>query len=280
MVKIITDTTAGLPNRIAEQYDIPVIPQIIVFGSDAYREHEEIEYATFMRLLESSEELPKTSAPPPELFVEQFERLVPDGESILCLHPSAEVSGTVRSAKVAANSFPDADIRVIDSRVIGSPLATMVTLAAEWSAQGLDVDTIEARIRDLIPRSRIYFLVATLEYLAKGGRIGGAAALLGSVMRVKPILTMRDGQADQLEHTRTHRRAVARLKELVVEQLPRDGGGHLSIMHAAAPEEAQALADDLCTRLDLPSIPILDVPPAIVTHAGPGVLAVAFFVAE
>ena len=233
-----------------------------------------------MELLESSAELPKTSAPSPELFEQQFERLVPDGEPILCIHPSSEVSGTVRSATVAAARFPDADIRVIDTRVIGSPLATLVRLAAEWSTEGLDVDAIEARLRNLIPRCRIYFLVATLEYLAKGGRIGGAAALLGSVLRIKPILTMRDGRADQLERTRTHRRAVARLKKLMVEQLPRDGSGHPSIMHAAAPEEAQALADDMCNRLDLPSIPILDVPPAIVTHAGPGVLAVAFFVAK
>jgi DegV family protein with EDD domain len=280
MVKIITDTTAGLPDEVAERYKIPVIPQVIIFGSESYLEKQEIDHATFMERLERSRDLPKTSAPPPELFVEEFGRLVPEGEPILCIHPSSELSGTVRSATVAAADFPDADIRVIDTRAIGSALATLVTLAAEWSANGLDVDAIEARIRDLIPRCRIYFLVATLEYLAKGGRIGGAAALLGSVLRVKPILTLRDGRADQFERTRTHRRAVARLKELVLEQIPGDGSGHLSVMHASAAGQAQALADDLRTRLDLPRVPILDVPPAIVTHAGPGVLAVAFFVAE
>lgn len=279
MVKIITDSTAGLPDEVAERYHIPVIPQIVIFGTDAYLENREIDHATFMRRLESSEYLPKTSAPPPELFVQEFEDLLGDGEPILCIHPSAEVSGTVRSATMAAAQFPDADIRVIDTRVIGSPLATLVRLAAEWSAEGLDVDTIEARVRDLIPRCRIYFLVATLEYLARGGRIGGAAALLGTVLRVKPILTMQDGRAEQLERTRTHKRAVARLKELVVEELPGDGSGHLSIMHAAAPDQARSLAEDLRTRLDLSSIPILDLPPAIVTHIGPGVLAVAFFVA-
>jgi DegV family protein with EDD domain len=274
MAKIITDTTAGLPNEVAQRYNIPVIPQVIIFGSDSYLEGQEIDHATFMEQLKQSSELPKTSAPAPELFVEAFGRLVPQGEPILCIHPSSELSGTVRSATVAAANFPDADIRVIDT-----PLATLVTLAAEWNASGVDADSIEARIRDLIPRCRIYFLVATLEYLAKGGRIGGAAALLGSVLQVKPILTVRDGRADQLERTRTHRRAVARLKELVLEQIPRDGSGHLSVMHASAPDQAQALADDLRARLDLPSVPILDVPPAIVTHAGPGVLAAAFFVA-
>lgn len=280
MANIVTDTTAGLPHSIAHRYSIPVIPQVIIFGSDSYLEQEEIDHATFMERLERSRELPKTSAPPPELFVEEFERLVPRGEPILCIHPSSELSGTVRSATVAAAKFPDADIRVIDTRVIGSPLATLVRLAAEWNAEGLDADVIEARIQDLIPRCRVYFLVATLEYLAKGGRIGGAAALLGSVLRVKPILTLQDGRADQLERTRTKKRAVARLKELVLEQAPGDGSGHLSVMHASAQDEAQALADDLCAALDLPSIPILDVPPAIVTHAGPGVLAVAFFVTD
>ncbi|MFO7743461.1 MAG: DegV family protein [Anaerolineae bacterium] len=280
MVKIITDTTAGLPDEVARRYDIPVIPQVIILGSDSYLEGQEIDHATFMEQLEQSDDLPKTSAPPPELFAQEFEHLVPEGDPIMCIHPSSELSGTVRSATVAAAKFPDADIRVIDTRVIGSPLATLVTLAAEWSAEGVDADTIEARVRDLIPRCRIYFLVATLEYLAKGGRIGGAAALLGSVLRVKPILTLRDGRADQLERTRTQGRAIARLKELVLEQIPGDGSGHLSVMHASAPDEARALAEDLRASLDLPSVPILDVPPAIVTHAGPGVLAVAFFVAD
>jgi DegV family protein with EDD domain len=280
MVKIITDTTAGLPDEVARQYHIPVIPQVIIFGSDTYLEGQEIDHQTFMEQLQASKDLPKTSAPPPELFSREFERLVPEGEPILCIHPSTELSGTVRSATVAAADFPDADIRVIDTRVIGSPLATLVTLAAQRAEAGLDADAIEDYIRDLVPRCRIYFLVATLEYLAKNGRIGGAAALLGSVLSIKPILTLRDGRADQFERTRTHRRAVARLKELVLQQIPNDGSGHLSVMHASATDQAQALADDLCAQLGLQSVPILDVPPAIVTHAGPGVLAVAFFVAD
>ena len=280
MVKIVTDTTAGLSDEVARRYSIPVIPQVIIFESDSYLEGREIDHATFMERLTTSEQLPKTSAPPPELFTKTFERLVPEGEPILCIHPSTELSGTVRSATVAAADFPGADIRIIDTRVIGSPLATLVTLTAQWAEAGFAVDAIEERLRDMIPRSRVYFLVDTLEYLAKNGRIGDAAALLGSVLRVKPILTLRDGRADQFERTRTRKRAVARLKDLVLEQIPGDGSGHLSVMHAAVPDQAQALADDLCGALDLPSIPIMDVPPAIVTHAGPGVLAVAFFVTD
>lgn len=280
MVKIVADTTAGIANQVAERYGISIIPQVIIFGSESYLEGQEMDHATFMARLTESKDVPKTSAPPPDLFVEVFKRLVPQGEPIICIHPSSELSGTARSATVAATDFPGADIRIIDTRLIGSPLATLVTLAASWAEAGVAAPMIETRIRDMVPRSRVYFLVATLEYLARGGRIGGAAALLGSVLRVKPILTLRDGRADQLEKTRTHRRALARLKELVLEEIPRDGSGYLSVMHAAVPDQAERLAGDLGGALSLPSVPIMDVPPAIVTHAGPGVLAVAFFVAE
>jgi DegV family protein with EDD domain len=280
MVKIITDTTAGLPEGTARRYDIPVIPQIINFGNDSFYEGVNIDNATFMARLTMSKELPKTAAPPPELFVEEFRRLAPLDEPILCIHPSAEVSGTVRSATVAAQEFPDADIRVIDTRVVGSPLATLVELAAGWAEEGVDADTIVRRIEELSGRCRVYFLVATLEYLAKGGRIGGASALVGSVLQIKPILALSDGRVEPFERERTHKRAVLRLKALVLEQYPRRENGYLSIMHAAVPDQAEALARDLGQALGLGNVPILDVPPAIVTHGGPGILAVAFFTGE
>jgi DegV family protein with EDD domain len=280
MVKIITDTTSCLRADIARHFDIPVIPQIINFGNQSYYEGLEIDNATFMQRLKTSKELPKTAAPPPELFVQEFQRLVPLGEPILCIHPSAEVSGTVRSAQVAALDFPEADIRVIDTRTVSSPLATMVELAATWAQAGLDADTIQERLASLIRRCRVYFLVSTLEYLARGGRIGGAAALLGSVLQIKPILALRDGRVDQYERERTHKRAVARLKEIVLEQIPDDGCGYLSVMHAGVPEAGQHLAEELGTLIHQPEVPVTDVPPAIVTHGGPGILGVGFFVAD
>jgi len=123
MAKIITDTTSCLPPEVARRFDIPVIPQIINFGNDSYYEGTEMDIQAFMDRLKTTKELPKTAAPPPELFVEEFRRLVPLGDTILCIHPSAEVSGTVRSATVAKNEFPDADIRVIDTRLVASSLA-------------------------------------------------------------------------------------------------------------------------------------------------------------
>ena len=279
MVKIITDTTSCLSVEFARQHDIPVIPQVIIFGNDSFLEGVNIDHAGFMQRLKSSPELPKTAAPPPELFAKEFARLVPLGEPILCIHPSTELSGTVNSAVVAARDFPQADIRVMDTRVVASPLAAMVQLAAEWAEAGCDADTIEARLKALSPRCRIYFLVATMEYLAKGGRIGGATALLGTLLSIKPILALRAGRVEPFERERTQRRAVARLVELVLEQMPRDGQGHLAVMQAAVLDEAQALAAQLGAQLGLADVPIMDMPPAIVTHGGPGILGVSFFVA-
>lgn len=276
MVKIITDTTACLCPDTVQQYKIPVIPQVINFGNDSYLEGVEMDQPTFMGRLKTSPELPKTAAPPPELFIKEFEKLVPNGEPIICIHPSTEVSGTVRSAQVAAAEFPEADIRIIDTRTIASPLATLVELAAQWASEGWDADNIVGRIYDMIPRSRIYFLVATLEYLAKGGRIGGASALLGSVLQIKPILTFVDGQVNQFEKARTQTHAVSRLKELAIRQVPKTNG-YLTVMHAGVPEQGLALAEDLKFHLGLEQVPVYHMPPAIITHGGPGILGVGFF---
>jgi DegV family protein with EDD domain len=282
LIKIITDTTACLPFDFAHRLQISVIPQVIVFGSESFYEGIQLDNASFMRRLKNSSEIPKTSAPPPDLFIDEFSRLVESGNTILCIHPSSEVSGTVRSATVAANEFPGADIRIIDSRVIGTPIGTMVQLAAEWATQGVDADTIVARLQKLIQRCRVYFLVPTLDYLARGGRIGGAQALLGSVLQIKPILTVHDGHVDRYENERTQKRALARLKRIVTEQISNhsDGEGYLTVMHAGVPEQGEALASELGALMGIANIPVADVPPAIVVHGGPGILAVAFFVKE
>jgi DegV family protein with EDD domain len=276
MVKIIADTTACLQPETIQRYAIPVIPQVINFGTESFLEGVEMDLDTFMQRLKTAPELPKTAAPPPELFIKEFERLVPLGESIVCIHPSTEVSGTVRSAQVAAAEFPQADIRIIDTRTVASPLATLVELAAQWAAEGCDADTIEERINTMIPLSRIYFLVSTLEYLAKGGRIGGASALLGSVLQIKPILTFVNGQVNQFEKARTKNHAVKRLEELAIRQVS-GSQAYLTVMQAGVPEQGLALAEELKARLGLPNVPVHHMPPAIVTHGGPGILGVGFF---
>jgi DegV family protein with EDD domain len=280
MIKIITDTTSGLPLDVARAHDIPVLPQIIIFGEETYRDDTEMDTRMFLQKLRASPTLPKTAAPPPALYNPIFERLLAEGyRTIICLHPSSELSGTVRSALTAAQDFPGADIRVVDTRTIAAPLATVVLLAARWAREGVDADTIIARVQDTLARQRVYFVVDTLEYLHRGGRIGGAQALLGGLLQVKPILTLRDGRVEPFEQQRTQKRALARLRELVLGECPRTPESYLAVMHADAEATARELAADFSAQLGIPDIPIYELPPAIVTHAGPGVLAVSYFVA-
>lgn len=277
MTRIVTDTTSGLAFETTRQLGIPMISQIINFGEESYREGIDMDYATFMARLQSGRELPKTAAPYPGDFIEAFRELTATGESIVCIHPSTDVSGTVRSAQTAKEAFPDADIRIIDTRTIAGPLAAMVLEAHALASAGASADEVEARVREMIPRARIYFLVDTLEYLRRGGRIGGAAALVGTILQVKPILTFRDGRVDQFEKERTKRRALARIIELVINESARGADAHLTVMHTGAEADAQTLAAELKTALGTEDVLLMSLVPAIVTHAGPGALAVGFF---
>jgi len=278
MVHIVTDTTACLSPESAARLGIPIIPQVINFGEESYLEGVDLDFAAFLQKLKASAQLPKTAAPPVKEFVKVFEKLLPSGEPILCIHPSGDVSGTVRSAQTAAAEFPGAPIHVLDTRLIASPLGILVEQAAQMAAEGQGVAAIEQAVLARAKGCRIYFLVATLDYLARGGRIGGAQALLGSVLQVKPILTFKDGRVEQYEKVRTMRAALSRLIEIVKSQMPKDQNSHLTILQGGAPQEGLTLAAELAQTLGLAAIPeVYPMPPAIVTHAGPGVLGVGFF---
>jgi DegV family protein with EDD domain len=278
MITIITDTTSSLTTKRANDLNIPYLPQIIIFGQDSYRDDTEIDTATFLKKLREFPTLPKTAAPPPALYTPIYKEEIEKGNSIIVITPSSEVSGTARSATVAAEEFPGADIRIIDTRSIAAGLGSVVLQSLEWVKQGLDVDTVEAKIRDMASRERLFFIVDTLEYLQKGGRIGGAAALVGSLLQVKPILTIRNGRAEAVESQRTKKRAIARIKEIVENECPRSDDAWLSVSHCDAEDEAIALANDLKEMTGIQNIPIYELPPAIVVHAGPKVLEVSYFV--
>jgi DegV family protein with EDD domain len=278
MVKIVADTTSGLPREMMKSLEIPLIPQIVIFGEDSFRDDTELDTAAFLAKLKACKELPKTAAPPPALYNPIFSEARRQGECVIVVAPSARVSGTVRAAEVAAQDFPDVDVRVVDTLSVAGNLASLVLLADEWARSGVDADTIVHRLSDWIGRGRIYFLVNTLEYLQKGGRIGGAKALIGKMLQVKPILCVREGQVEPFEQQRTKKRALARLIEIVEDQCPKNLEAHLCVMQADAMPEAEGLVTELKSRLNLASIPIYELPPAIVVHGGPGVLAVGFFV--
>ena len=279
-VRILADTTAGLPQEFLRAHPIEVVPQVILFGEESLLEEVEISYPEFVRRLKAASELPKTAAPPPGEYIKSFRRELERAKCLLTVCPSADVSGTVRSALTAREeAFPAADIRVLDTRTVGGNLATMVQLAVGWAEQGMGPDPILTRLQAMIPRSRTYFMVTTLEYLRRGGRIGGASALVGGALQIKPILTLKDGHVDVLEKVRTESRALERLKELVERDCPRGPESHLCVMHADDREAAEALALDLGSRLGLATIPIYTLGAAITTHAGPGALGVGFFTA-
>jgi DegV family protein with EDD domain len=277
MARIVADTTCGLDMEMAAQLGIPMLSQIIIFGEESFREGVDLDHAAFMNRLLTGRVLPKTAAPYPGDFIEAFTEVTRNGDSVICIHPSADVSGTVRSAEIARADFPGADIRIIDTRTIAGPLASIVVAADRLAKDGASAGEVEALVRAMMPRARIYFLVDTMEFLQRGGRIGGAQALVGSLLQIKPILTFSNGRIDQLERERTKKRALARIKELVLTEAARGADAHVTVMHASVPEEAAKLAADLKTALGAPDVPIMNLVPAIVTHAGPGALAVGFF---
>jgi DegV family protein with EDD domain len=277
MTRVVADTTCGLPPEVVGRLNIPMIPQVINFGAESFREGVDMDAATFMARLRTGKEMPKTAAPYPGDFIDVFQECVAAGESVVCVHPSADVSGTVRSAEIARNDFPGADIRIIDTRTVAGPLGVLVLEADRLAKQGASADEVEAMVRSMIPRVRMYFMVDTLEFLRRGGRIGGAQALMGSMLQIKPILTFTGGRVEPFERERTKKKALARIKELIMTESARGVDAHVSVNHADARQEAEELAADLQSALGTDDILILDLPPAIVTHGGPGTLAFGFF---
>jgi DegV family protein with EDD domain len=278
MIRLIVDTTCCIPGPEIKRLGIPCLPQVIIFGENSYRDDTEMDTATFLSRLVSSPTLPKTAAPPPALYAPIYEQYAAQGDTMIVIAPSAQLSGTYRSAEVAAQDFPNADIRLVDLKTTGGGLGSIVLQAVEWVKMGLDADTLIDRIKDMASHERVYFLVDTLEYLHKGGRIGGAQALLGSILQVKPILTLVDGHIESAETQRTKKKALARLQELVMQDCQRGRITQLSICHCKAEDDAAMLARQLGPALNLTDIPIYNVPPAIVVHAGPGVLEISYFV--
>ena len=278
MTIIVADTTCSLPHDLLAERGIPLIPQVVIFGEESYHDDKELDTATFLQKLKASAELPKTAAPEPPLYFPVFKAAQEKGESVIVIAPSAKVSGTVRSAETAALEFPDLDVRVIDSQTISCNLGSLVLMADDMAKAGASADEIEAKVREMIPRGRIYFLVDTLEYLAKGGRIGGAKKLLAELLEIKPILTIREGQVEPFEQQRTKKRALARLAEVVAEGCPGTAESYLSVMQVEAENEAAQFVDALKSSVSVPEIPIYELPPAIVVHGGPKTMGVGFFV--
>lgn len=278
MAIIVADTTCGLPHNLLEERCIPLIPQIVTFEDQSYHDDKDLDTDTFLSKLKASPTLPKTAAPEPSLYFPIFEEARKRGESVVVVAPTIKLSGTVRSAQLAAQNFSGVDIRVVDTGTVSCNLGSLVLVADDMAKAGKSADAIVAKLTDMIPRGRLYFVVDTLEYLARGGRIGGAKKLLAELLEIKPILQVKDGQVEPFEQQRTKKRAVARLVEVVAESCKGGDEAHLSILQVDAENEAQVLAEVLKSKVPVSDIPIYELPPAITVHAGPKTLGAGFFI--
>ena len=277
MIKIIADTTCGLPLQELADLGVDVIPQIIIFDGKPYRDDTEIDTPTFLAKLKDAKELPKTSAPPPALYEPLFKQYAQQDYSIVIPTPSTELSGTFRSAEIAAEAVPEADVHILDTRTIAGGLGVLVKKAKAWADDGKDPETIIKDLKALAQKEVVYFLVDTLEYLHKGGRIGNASYLIGSMLQMKPILGIDDGKVTAIEKQRTSLKAYNRLKELVMEECPHGDQSLITVSHCGGQARAEKLAAELSETLQVTHIPVYEVPPAIVVHCGPGIIEVSFF---
>lgn len=278
MIKIVTDSTAYLPEETIRKHDIRIVPLYVHFGNEAFREGVELSNKEFYTRLAEAPELPTTSQPPPGDFEPVFKELAGAGHEILVLTISSKLSGTWESAIAAKKMLPEASIHVFDSFSTSVGLHLIVDAALKGIEAGLSAPEIVAKLEEIRPKVRFMFAVDTLEYLQKGGRIGNARAFLGTLLKVKPILFLQDGAIEPLEQVRSRRKVQARLVELAQEYLGEKGSGaKVAVAHALAEAEAEALKHNLVKELGCGESLFAEIGPVIGTHTGPGVLGVAIY---
>ncbi len=275
-VGIVTDSSCDLHDDDLDGTGIEIVPLFIRFGTDEFVDREQITVEDFYRRMASAEELPQTAAPPPGRFEQAFRRCLDAGcEAVVCINLSAAISATMQSAVQAASTIgaagDSADIRVLDSRSVTAGLGTLVLQAAHMAADGASADAIEAFVADASERTHVFGTLDTLENLRKGGRIGGARALLGSMLSIKPIVDISSGEVEEAAKQRTRRKALGWLRDTVREAGPVE---HLAVLHGEAPD-----VGDFCEMLaevHSGDIRVCKVGPIVGTHAGQGVLGMAY----
>jgi DegV family protein with EDD domain len=273
-VHIVTDSSCDLSESETTTNSIGVVPLSIRFGNEEFIDREELSVEDFYAKMASTGLLPETAAPSPGRFEQAFRGAAAVGATaVVCINLSGELSATVQSARNAATAVAgDIDVRVIDSRSLTGGLGTMVLEAAEAARNGADADAIVALVESMIPRTEIYGALDTLENLKKGGRIGSAKAMLGSMLSVKPIIHIGDGAVEEAGKQRTRKRAL----EWMRDQLFAEGNVEkLSILHGQAPDIDQFL-DMIAERYPRDQIRIGKIGAVIGTHGGPGVIGMCY----
>ncbi|AZN42066.1 DegV family protein [Paenibacillus albus] len=275
-VKIITDSTADVPKRVREQLGIEMVPLKVLFGEESFLDTVTITNNEFYERLAKSELLPKTSQPSPTEFMEMYERQLaqkPD-QSIISIHLSSALSGTYQSAVLGSTLLETAnDITVIDSKSASFGCGMLAVTAAEMAAAGESKERILAKIDEMIKNRKVYFLLDTLDYLQKGGRIGKAAALFGSILNIKPILTIdQEGEVSAVDKVRGTKKAMQRIVDLFKQEYG-DDAVEMTVGWTHKSDLAKELAALAQTQLKVVTIRQTEIGSVIGTHAGPGAAA-------
>ena len=275
-IRIVTDSSADLPPPLARRWDITVVPCYVITDDHSYRDGVDISPEEFYSRLESSSRLPTTAQPSVADFQAVFDELVGEGHQVVSIHISGKLSGTVDSANQARAALGEqgtAGSAVADPQLASIPLGLLVLSAAQRARNARSHTQLAESVRAEVPLTNGYFVVDTLEYLQKGGRIGKAQAFLGSVLSVKPILTLHDGEAHPLERPRNRERAFKRLVELANEMAPLR---QLAVIHSTEPDRVEALRECLSDLLPSEDVVVARFGPTLGTYLGPKALGVAF----
>lgn len=272
-VRIVTDSACDLTDELAARHQIAIVPLTIRFGDEVLVDRREINTEEFWRRCRTSTKLPETAAPSPGAFTTAFAEAADAGaDGIACLTISAGVSATYQAARTAADSFDRVPVEVIDTRSFTLGEGLLCIAAAEAAAEGADLAEVTRRTADLIGRTRVYGAMATLDHLQRGGRIGGAAALLGSLLSIKPVIQVKDGVVAEESKQRTRARSLEYLVGKAKADAPLE---RLAVANGAAED-----IDQVITRLRevevAHEIVVGDLGPVVGTHAGPGAIGLCY----
>jgi DegV family protein with EDD domain len=281
-ISIVTDSTSYLPPDLVAQYGITVAPQVLIWGDQSFRDGVDISPQEFYNRLKSAKIMPSTSQVSPATMQSIFQPLVERGSSVLGIFISTKLSGTIQSAQQAKELMGSAGDRVtiVDSLSTSMSLGLITLAAARAAEQGASLEECVSVSEQARERSGVFFAVDTLEFLHRGGRIGGATRFIGSALNLKPILALRDGRVEGIERIRTRHKAHDRLLELLVERVQGKQGIRIAALHANAEADARALLERAAKPLGPVEKILSEVSPVVGTHAGPGTVGLAFLYEE
>jgi DegV family protein with EDD domain len=275
-VAIVTDSTAYLPQPLVDQYHITVSPQILIWDQETFLDGVDIKPIEFYQRLKTAKVMPSSSQVAIPTFKAIFGNLLDQGYAILAIFLSAKLSGTIDSAVQAREDFPQAPIEIVDSLTTGLEMGFHVLAAARAADRGASLADCTALAEEAKKHTHIYITVETLEFLHRGGRIGGGKRFLGTALNIKPILDIREGLLEPVGQVRTRSKALTRLIELVEESVTGKQPVRLACMHANAESEARAVLNQAEARIHPVETILGDVSPVIGTHAGPGTIGLAY----